>query len=216
LGTDIFKDISVNVFQQTKFFQNVKSRLVRDYILIIDKSGSMSGDLWRQAKDVAHKIIPWICNADPDGVTLYFFSSCAQFHPKFERIKNFQDIETIFTDFLPGGTTDLTGVLHQAFGEHFSKNHSPTTILVITDGVPDNQETVKREIIAAANKILTDEELSVTFIQIGKDPDATRYLKMLDDDLRSLGARFDIVDQVTAEEMGGMTFEQFIQHSITD
>eukprot|EP01101_Sappina_pedata_P007944 TRINITY_DN4300_c0_g1_i3.p3 TRINITY_DN4300_c0_g1~~TRINITY_DN4300_c0_g1_i3.p3 ORF type:complete len:210 (-),score=72.73 TRINITY_DN4300_c0_g1_i3:23-652(-) len=203
-------------FQATKFFQNVRSRLVRDYIIILDKSGSMSGGLWNQAKEATRKLTPFACQADPDGITFYLFSSPTSRHPKYENIKDHQDVEAIFSDCKPGGTTDLAGVMNQAFQEHFSKNHSPTTILVVTDGVPDDQKSVKREIISAANRILRDEELSVTFIQIGGDKNATKFLIELDDDLQSAGARFDIVDRVTSEEMNGMTFEQFINKSLDD
>eukprot|EP01101_Sappina_pedata_P007945 TRINITY_DN4300_c0_g1_i4.p1 TRINITY_DN4300_c0_g1~~TRINITY_DN4300_c0_g1_i4.p1 ORF type:complete len:272 (-),score=78.67 TRINITY_DN4300_c0_g1_i4:23-838(-) len=207
---------NLNAFQATKFFQNVRSRLVRDYIIILDKSGSMSGGLWNQAKEATRKLTPFACQADPDGITFYLFSSPTSRHPKYENIKDHQDVEAIFSDCKPGGTTDLAGVMNQAFQEHFSKNHSPTTILVVTDGVPDDQKSVKREIISAANRILRDEELSVTFIQIGGDKNATKFLIELDDDLQSAGARFDIVDRVTSEEMNGMTFEQFINKSLDD
>jgi len=177
----------------------------------------MAGNLWNQAKEAAKKIAPWICQADPDGVTFYLFSSPSPKHAKYEHVKDFSDIETIFTDCKPGGSTDLSGVLNQAFNEHFTKQPvQPTTILIVTDGVPDNQSTVKKEIIDAANRINKDEDLSVTFVQIGCDHNATRFLKELDDDLKSEGARFDIVDHVTTDQMCGMTFEQFINHSIDD
>ena len=66
----------------------------------------------------------------------------------------------------------------------------------------------------AANRIQRDEDLSVSFIQIGHDRSATKFLKHLDDDLR--GCRFDIVDAETAEHMQGMSFADFITKSIVD
>lgn len=66
----------------------------------------------------------------------------------------------------------------------------------------------------AANKIRRDEDLSVSFIQIGHDHSASKFLKHLDDDLK--GARFDIVDSETSENMQGMSFADFIAKSIAD
>jgi len=209
-----------NAFQNTNFFQHVSTRLKRDYIIVLDKSGSMAGSLWKQAKAAVAKLAPFACQADPDGITLYLFSSPTSKHPKYENIRDPREVDAIFQKVSPSGTTDLAGALHQAFNEHFSKQKGsqtfPTTILVITDGVPNDEKAVKKEIINAANRIKKDEDLSVTFVQIGHDKDASKFLKMLDDDLQGKGCKFDIVDQITFEEMNGMTFEEIINKSIDD
>jgi len=84
---------------------------------------------------------------------------------------------------------------------------------VITDGEPDNKRTVKQTIINAANRITADADLSISFVQVGKDRSATRFLKELDDDLQ---CRFDIVDTLPSDALKNMSFEQFIQLSIND
>ena len=64
------------------FFQNVNNRVQRDYILVVDKSGSMAGSNWREAEKAVAALAPNIVRCDPDGITLYFFSSrglCAFF-----------------------------------------------------------------------------------------------------------------------------------------
>jgi hypothetical protein len=58
----------------TKFFVNVKKRENRDYIVIMDMSGSMHGRKWEQAKRATMQIAPFACQADPDGITLYLFN----------------------------------------------------------------------------------------------------------------------------------------------
>lgn len=47
-------------------------------------------------------------------------------------------------------------------------------------------------IVNAAARINSQEDLSVSFIQIGDDRSATKFLKFLDDNLRPQGAKFDI------------------------
>jgi len=94
------------------------------------------------------------------------------------------------------------------------KPPSPTTILVITDGVPNDKNAVVQTIKDAANMLQRDEDLSITFVQIGNDAEATKYLIHLDDTLS--GAKFDIVDRVTSQEMQGMSFSQLVAKSILD
>jgi hypothetical protein len=84
---------------------------------------------------------------------------------------------------------------------------------VITDGSPDSERDVINCIQSASNRLNRDEELSITFIQIGNDSGATRFLKKLDDDLK---CKFDIVDTVTTSQFNGMSFEQLIDKSIND
>eukprot|EP01101_Sappina_pedata_P006785 TRINITY_DN346_c0_g1_i2.p2 TRINITY_DN346_c0_g1~~TRINITY_DN346_c0_g1_i2.p2 ORF type:complete len:177 (+),score=59.91 TRINITY_DN346_c0_g1_i2:667-1197(+) len=173
------------------------------------------GNLWIQAKSAVKCIAPFVCKADPDGITMYAFSSRFRLK-KFKNIDDPNKIEHIFNKCRPKGSSDLAHVLRSAFKEHFKTGPSPTTILVITDGKPNNKKDVRKAIISAANKIHQDDELSVTFVQIGNDPKATNFLIGLDDDLTSRGAAFDIVDRVTVKEMQGMSFEEFINKSIDD
>jgi len=194
------------------FFQHAKTLLQRDYILIVDKSGSMAGSNWREAEKAVAALASHITRCDPDGITIYFFSSSGRY-PKYSGVRDPQSVMNAFKSQSPGGSTCLHGVLRVAFDEHFKKG-GQTTILVITDGEPDDRKAVEKVIRDAANKIRRDEDLSVSFIQIGHDHSASKFLKHLDDDLK--GARFDIVDSETSENMQGMSFADFIAKSIAD
>lgn len=61
-----------------------------------------------------------------------------------------------------------------------------------------------------------NEELSISFIQVGSDGKAAKYLNELDDDLEKSGAKFDIVDAMTKDEMEGKSFLDVVQMSIHD
>jgi hypothetical protein len=71
-------------------------------------------------------------------------------------------------------------------------------------------------IIEASRRIERDEELAISFIQVGKDPQATRFLQVLDDELQSAGAQFDICDTVTIEDMEDMTLSEVLLNAIKD
>lgn len=48
------------------------------------------------------------------------------------------------------------------------------------------------EIIECTQKLHDEDELSISFIQIGEEPGAHQYLKTLDKELEATGAKFDI------------------------
>jgi len=180
--------------------------------VIVDKSGSMEGARWAEAQKALATLAPQCCAADPDGMTLYFFSHAGTF-PRTDHIKNPQIIADAFKKQRPDGGTCLHGVLDHVFREHFERGRAPTTILIITDGSPDNEQAARKVIIDAANAVLNDNELSISFIQIGNDHAATKFLNDLDNHLR--GAKFDIVDAVTVHDMQGLSFVEFVHKSLT-
>jgi hypothetical protein len=61
-----------------------------------------------------------------------------------------------------------------------------------------------------------DEELAISFVQVGTDAQATKFLKVLDDELQSAGAKFDIVDTITMDDMEDMTLTEVLLNAITD
>ena len=74
-------------------------------------------------------------------------------------------------------------------------------ILILTDGEPDGgtKPAIAKTIIEQANSQDADDDCTICFIQLGNDAGATAFLKSLDDDLK--GAKFDIVDAITAEDV---------------
>jgi uncharacterized protein with von Willebrand factor type A (vWA) domain len=102
--------------------------------------------------------------ADPDGISLVFFSNGPIAAER--NVRTSADVERYFTQHKPGGTTDLAGVLDFTLKEHFSGGSTPTTILVVTDGEPNDSKAVKKVIIDAANRINADVDLSISFIQV--------------------------------------------------
>jgi len=87
---------------------------------------------------------------------------------------------------------------------------------VITDGEPDDRKAVMRQIIEASRKLDNDQELAISLIQVGNDRQATEFLKALDDQLESAGAKFDIVDTITIDDMEDMTLAEVLLNAITD
>jgi vWA found in TerF C terminus len=197
----------------------------RDYTLIIDKSGSMStkdkaGGLsrWQIMQESALALANKCEEFDPDGITVYLFSG------KFKRYDNVTaaKVGTIFQENDPSGRTDLAAVLADAIASYFQRKASgqmPANgemILVVTDGEPDDRKAVMQVILDATQRLDRDEELAISFIQVGLDEAATKFLKILDDDLGRAGAKFDIVDTLTMDDMEDLTLKEILLSAIND
>jgi hypothetical protein len=155
---------------------------------------------------------------DPDGITVYLFSG------RFKRYDNVtaSKVAQIFTENDPMGTTDLASVLKDATEQYFRRKASGQTkpngetILVVTDGEPDDRKAVMRVIIETSRQMERDEELAISLIQVGNDATATRFLKALDDELEGAGAKFDIVDTITLDDMENLTLAEVLLNAIND
>ncbi len=197
----------------------------RDYTLIIDKSGSMATldqkggkSRWVAAQESTFALASKCEQLDPDGITVYVFSG------KFKRYENVTSskVTQIFRENDPSGTTDLAAVLKHATDNYFDRKAAGQTqshgetILVVTDGEPDDRKAVMKAIIEASRRMDRDEELAISFIQVGTDPQATRFLKVLDDELQGAGAKFDICDTITMENMEDVTLSEILLNAIND
>jgi hypothetical protein len=182
----------------------------RDYTLIIDKSGSMSTkdqaggrSRWDVIQESTRALAAKCEEFDPDGITVYTFSTKFRRYDQVTAIR----VDQIFLENEPIGRTEMADVLNDAFQSYFQRKASGQAkpngekFLVVTDGQPDNRDLVMAAIIQASQEMDRDKELAVTFIQIGSDPDATKFLKLLDDDLTKADAKFDIVDTINIQEI---------------
>lgn len=197
----------------------------RDYTLIIDKSGSMSTadqaggkSRWSIMQETTLALASKCEELDPDGITIYLFSG------RFKRYDNVtaSKVPQIFKENEPSGRTDLAGVLLDATNNYFQRKAAGQTqvngetILVVTDGEPDDRKAVMKVIIEASRRMDRDEELAISFLQVGTDAQATKFLKILDDELQGAGAKFDIVDTITIDDMEDLTLTEVLMNAIVD
>lgn len=155
---------------------------------------------------------------DPDGITVYMFSS------RFRRYDDVtaEKVAQIFLENDPVGTTNLAAVLQDAMNQYFQRKAAGTTkpegetILVVTDGEPDDRRAVMEIIIDASRRMDRDEELAISFIQVGTDAGATKFLQALDGQLTDVGAKFDICDTITIDDMADMSLAEVLMNAISD
>lgn len=176
-----------------------------DVAVIVDKSSSMrtidclgvgpfpvSRWEWvrRQSSDLA-RVLSRVPGA---RMNLILFDS------KFE---NFDDvpanaISQIFDTVKPGSGTNPTAPIRAQLERFFKQragnpNSRPLVIACITDGAPTNPHALKELLIETTHKIHGNQDVSVTFFQVGNDPDGIELLPELDRGLTSEGATCDMV-----------------------
>lgn len=196
----------------------------RDYILLLDKSMSMnekdggSTTRWSRAKELTVGFAQKCMEFDSDGITVIPFAGK---HTVYNNVDGGDEvIKKIFEENEPGGSTDTAGVLKYVLDDYFARNSKggakPITILCVTDGEPTDPIAVEKVIIDATKKMTADEQIGISFIQIGNDQRATAYLKNLDDGLQAKGAKWDIVDTKTSAEIENMKLVDVLIQAITD
>ena len=194
-----------------------------DIVLAIDKSGSMSNKdtpgnrtRWDSAKEAAGALARKAAEFDDDGITVVPFASSWKIYDNVTPDK----VDQVFTENNPMGGTNTSGMLEALFNAYFERkaagNAKPVIIQVITDGAPDDKAAVSRVITEAANKLDDNNELGVQFLQYGQDSGAAEFLRHLDDDLQTQGAKFDIVDAKTAEQAENIPLAELLVMALTD
>jgi hypothetical protein len=186
---------------------------------------SMNPTRWEKTVVALNGIVKQVNKVDPDGLDIICFGGTddGEFDEEtdkariavFRGVKNAKDVEKMVTSKLPSGpcimgkAMDYT--LKNALQKGFDKR--PCSILVLTAGEPDDRDRLEKSLKAASQKVAQDwngkkePPLSVTFMHIGDDDDAEKYMKHLSDNMvsRSKNRRtkdfVDIVDSISDEEI---------------
>lgn len=206
-----------------------------DFILVIDKSGSMSCSgskpgqtRWAEAHEISKNIVETCSKYDDNGLDVVLFSSDAILYKNVTS----SDIDKIFLDNNPIGSTATDLALRTALPEYFKsssksffsfskkpekvKREKPVIVLVFTDGEPDDEQKVIDAIVEITKKIESRTEVGISFLQLGDSYTASRFLETLDNDLESRGAQFDIVDTKNYKQIKTMSVDEILIGALTD
>lgn len=204
---------------------NMEKLKNRDYVLLIDKSGSMISDdtpngqtRWKAVQELTQAIAAKIQELDPDGITVYTFDDS---FTKYENVTA-EKVNEIFLKQKPCNGTSFVPVLTDVFNSYNKRKKADQTkpngemLLVVTDGAPSDQEPTMKKIVEFGNALASaDDEYGISFFQIGKDQSASAFLKKMDDDLvGSYGAKHDIVDTKTFEQIGEIGLTEALNEAL--
>jgi Ca-activated chloride channel family protein len=121
--------------------------IAKTVVLVIDRSGSMSGEKIEQAKGAAKFVLNNLRQGDLFNIIAYD-SDISTFRPELQKFdKDIRASAVGYIDSLyAGGSTDINGALKRALGMLADKNR-PTYVLFLTDGLPTSGETNEAAIV---------------------------------------------------------------------
>ena len=173
--------------------------LARQYVFIIDRSGSMmsldgnSGKTrWDSAQSAIEKMVETVFRFDIDHtIPLYVFDYETVF---VGELTSSTQVRQVFKDYKPRrGTTNLDGALKEALGCYAGTKRPNytlvpgTTFIVLLDGGADSESAVFETLRFYADPrngyIANHTQIAISFLQIGDDPSATNFLQALDDNI---------------------------------
>lgn len=126
----------------------------REVVMVLDRSGSMRGEKFEQAKNAAIQVVRGLREGEAFNIIDYS-DSIASFAPA-PVVKNAQtakDAEAYIAALTPNGGTNIHDAMIEALRPEVANNAMPM-ILFLTDGLPtvgERRETRIREALAAAN-----------------------------------------------------------------
>lgn len=190
-----------------------------DIMVAIDVSASMNGkskrnpniSRFKECEELAISIAMQAAEHDSDGIDIITFGQGAQITTGVTSDK----VADVFAGGAKQTATDTHEMVRLA-AQRQKTTGKPTIVIVFTDGEPTDKQAVANTIIAASNALDKDEDLTFGFVQVGDDPAAGQFLASLDDDLQGRGAKFDIVDTITADQAAKMNVTEMLTKFVAD
>lgn len=201
----------------------------RDYTVIIAKtineravSPPKFAERWDAAQSAVVALLQKCQEMDADGITLYVSCRSPEETCLFKKYEQVQaaDLEQVIQAGYPPETIDLHTVLKTALDAYFERKAAAQTkphgevILVLLDGEPSDRMALAKLIKNATQQLDSDQELRLSFLQIGQDQIAQGFLAALDDNLHTLGAKFDIVDTKLMEQIQPSSLTEFLLQTL--
>lgn len=148
---------------------NPENVVAKDIILVLDHSGSMEGEKFRQAQNAAHFILKHLNPEDHFNI-VSFSTAVETFSPSMQMGENSTRAEAWIDQISPGGSTDINSALLQAL--QISNNERPTYIVFMTDGLPTHGEVNSQKILSNVGTEVTSNIRLFSF-GVGYDVDTT-------------------------------------------
>lgn len=181
-----------------------------DIVLVIDRSGSMGGFKWEWCQNETKSL------ADALGkvaktLTIVTFNSTFD----IERNCGPKRVEDVFMQVTPSGGTNASAPLDAIFRET-AGGKNPRLIAVLTDGLPNEGRPLQDVLIDATNSLSNQNQLTVTFLEIGTSFQGDAFLKALDDNLVDAGAKYDVVDTKTFDVLQRIGLKKALVDSLQE
>jgi Ca-activated chloride channel family protein len=123
--------------------------VAKDVIIVIDRSGSMEGEKFRQAQDAVGYVLEHL--NDDDRFTVVTFSTGVDtFSDRLQTVRRAPEAVEWVEALSPAGSTDIDAALSEAFD--IAGVERPTYVLFLTDGLPTEGVIDTDEILERAHR----------------------------------------------------------------
>lgn len=201
----------------------------RDYTVIIARSPGNNQPTppefkhaWEQARSRLLALCRQCAELDPDCLSLYNAAVSNSSVANPVSCASEAEIIALLDSYDPNQAIALEETVKLAIDDYFTRKANGQTkangeiILVILDREPQNRVKLIKLLVEATQKMETQEELGITFIQVGDDALTRGFLKSLDDDLARAGARLDIADTQSMDELASGSLTDVLMGAIYD
>jgi hypothetical protein len=153
---------------------------------------------WEKAVESTGGIVQSVARFDKDGVDVMCFPGRhGGFNDIHRNVKGASGLEVLVNATPPQGQCMLGKAMEKMINEAFERGFDkrPTSMLVLTAGRPNDHEYLRSLLADTAKKLSKPSDLSITFVQVGNDVWAERYLASLVD------GQNDLVDCILDEDI---------------
>ncbi|KAF8438544.1 hypothetical protein L210DRAFT_3404116 [Boletus edulis BED1] len=181
-------------------------------VIVIDDSMSVKGNLWELAREALAGIVDIANQYGSKGADIHFM----HWDDYAPNMQSRSEVQALFNRILPEGMCEdtPTGAKLGQIINHYvpliepeRTTHEPITVVVITDGLPTDQEDLERVIVDAAHRLdrhhVKQDMFGIQFVQIGTDPAASELLHVLDNHLETRYKIRDLVDSTPYDPAQG-------------
>jgi hypothetical protein len=194
-----------------------------DVVILIDSSGSMDipdcpGDIsrWKWCQDQTTKLARDLSPFKPGGITMVVFASSFRVYNDV----TLEKVGAIFKENSPYGGTRTYQAMKSQIDAFMGRRvawvpKKPLLMVVITDGAPEEPESVRRLIIDTTHHLSKPSDARITFLQIGWDLLGGPLLRELDTKLVAEGARADIVNLMDFSQVQQLGIERALLDTIS-
>ncbi|PLW40164.1 hypothetical protein PCANC_18251 [Puccinia coronata f. sp. avenae] len=176
-------------------------------IFLVDDSASMSiNGLWREAQDALSAVASTAVQFTQEGIDIYFLNT----NTHLRNARTAQEVNRLFSEVRPNGAcTPIEVRIEALVSHHLNQLDSlkaqglplikPLNLVVITDGVTDDPETLFHTILNIVSRLEEGNfklnQVGIQFIQVGCSSEASQFLRTLEKDLKeTYRVRRHIVD----------------------
>ncbi len=168
--------------------------IAKDVIIVLDQSGSMSGDKWQQARDAAAYVLENLNPEDRFNVVL-FSTGWRIYSQQMESPARAEDAINWIRGQEAAGGTDINGALLTALD---MVGERPTTVLFMTDGLATEGETIVTPEILSNLQNADRPNARIFTFGVGNDVD-TVLLDSIVRDFRGAGAYVRPTERIEEE-----------------